>query len=69
MCTPNDGHFDLLEQALRAGKHVICEKPLATSITEAARLTELAAEAGVVTSVPFVLPLLPHGARSARMCA
>lgn len=59
ICTPNSSHFHLVEQALRAGKHVICEKPLATSLAEAARLTELAAEAGVVTAVPFVYRFYP----------
>lgn len=38
VCTPNATHFSLVEAALRAGKHVVCEKPLATSAAEAARL-------------------------------
>ncbi|MDA8300374.1 MAG: Gfo/Idh/MocA family oxidoreductase [Actinomycetota bacterium] len=54
ICTPNDSHFDLAQQALLAGKHVVCEKPLATTLAQAARLTDLAAEMGVVTAVPFV---------------
>src|SRR5579872_3140940 len=34
VCAPNDLHFPMATQALEAGKHVICEKPLATSIAE-----------------------------------
>ena len=30
ICTPNDQHLPLARRALAAGKHVICEKPLAT---------------------------------------
>jgi predicted dehydrogenase len=54
ICTPNHTHLEMAEAALAAGKHVICEKPLATSVADARRLTELAAGAGRVASVPFV---------------
>jgi predicted dehydrogenase len=54
ICTPNGLHRPLAELALRAGKHVVCEKPLATSAAEAAALTRLAAGQGVVAAVPFV---------------
>jgi D-xylose 1-dehydrogenase (NADP+, D-xylono-1,5-lactone-forming) len=39
---PNQGHVPLSAQALRAGKHVLCEKPLAVSAEEAAWLFEVA---------------------------
>jgi predicted dehydrogenase len=54
LCTPNGLHAQQAEAALRAGKHVVCEKPLATSATEADRLTETAEEVGRVLAVPFV---------------
>jgi predicted dehydrogenase len=59
ICTPNESHFDLAQRALRAGKHVVCEKPLTTSLTQSARLTRLAAETGVLTAVPFVYRYYP----------
>lgn len=42
ICAPNDLHFPMAMDALRAGKHVICEKPLATSIDEAKKMVALA---------------------------
>jgi len=42
ICTPNASHFKLAKAALEAGKHVLCEKPLATSVAEAQELVELA---------------------------
>jgi len=54
ICTPNRTHSEFAEAALAAGKHVICEKPLATSVLDARRLTELACGTGWVASVPFV---------------
>src|SRR5215471_4792019 len=44
VCTPNAMHFPIAKEALQAGKHVICEKPLATSVAEAKELVALAAE-------------------------
>ena len=48
LATPVRTHFDLAEAALRAGKGVLVEKPLATSVREARRLVELAGELGVL---------------------
>jgi predicted dehydrogenase len=42
ICTPNAAHFPMAKAALEAGKHVLCEKPLAVSTEEAAELVELA---------------------------
>jgi predicted dehydrogenase len=42
------------EQALAAGRPVVCEKPLATTVEDARRLTTAAAQAAVVATVPFV---------------
>jgi predicted dehydrogenase len=54
VCTPNSTHTEMARAALAAGKHVVCEKPLATSVADAQRLTDLAERVGRVASVPFV---------------
>jgi predicted dehydrogenase len=54
VCTPNHLHAPLAEAALHAGKHVVCEKPLATTAAEAERLLEAAQRSGRVATVPFV---------------
>jgi predicted dehydrogenase len=54
VCAPNDRHAPLAEAALRAGKHVVCEKPLATTAAEADRVLEVADASGLVATVPFV---------------
>ncbi|GAA1526722.1 Gfo/Idh/MocA family oxidoreductase [Agromyces terreus] len=65
VCTPNTTHAAIALAALEAGKHVICEKPLATSVADAERLRTLAAERGLVAAVPFVYRFHPM-AREAR---
>src|SRR5215475_8078193 len=44
VCVPNALHFPIAKDALEAGKHVICEKPLATSVAQAQELVKIAAE-------------------------
>ncbi|WP_426058856.1 Gfo/Idh/MocA family oxidoreductase [Hymenobacter sp. B1770] len=44
--TPSNTHFDLAQQALRAGKHVLLEKPVATSVAEMQTLWALAKQMG-----------------------
>ncbi len=50
--TPNETHFELAKQALLAGKHVVIDKPFATTSAEAKELKELAEKQGVVLA-PF----------------
>lgn len=59
ICTPNVFHAELAELAIRAGKHVICEKPLAVSVEQAEYLTRIAMEHGVIATVPFVYRYYP----------
>ena len=65
ICTPNAFHTEQALAVIAAGKHVICEKPLATTVGDAERLAEAAAAAGVVATVPFVYRFHPM-AREAR---
>lgn len=44
VCTPNSLHFEMSMAALRAGKHVLCEKPLASTVAEAEQMISLAKE-------------------------
>lgn len=46
ICTPNALHSPIALAALQAGKHVLCEKPLATTSAEVASLAEAARTAG-----------------------
>jgi predicted dehydrogenase len=64
VCTPNVLHGALVRLALGAGKHVVCEKPLATTAAEAEELTELATRAGLVAAVPFVYRYHPMAAEA-----
>lgn len=50
---PDAFHTPLSLQALAAGKHVLCEKPLATNYADARRMARAAAKAGVVNMVNF----------------
>jgi predicted dehydrogenase len=59
ICTPNNLHVPLAQAALEAGKHVICEKPLALDDAGAGRLVQLAASSGLGNAVPFVYRYYP----------
>jgi predicted dehydrogenase len=59
ICTPNHLHLPLAEAALAAGKHVICEKPLATDAAGAQRLVDAARESDRIAAVPFVYRYYP----------
>lgn len=57
--TPNSTHLGFALAAIEAGKHVICEKPLATSSADAQLLVDAASAAGVTATVPFVYRFHP----------
>jgi predicted dehydrogenase len=59
VCTPNHLHVPLAQAALEAGKHVVCEKPLALDDDGAAGLVEHADRLGLVGAVPFVYRYYP----------
>ena len=56
ICSPGSTHVDIAVAALEAGKHVLCEKPLANTVAEAelmAAAAAAAAERGVFAMVGF----------------
>ncbi len=59
ICTPNYLHYEIAKGALEAGKHVVCEKPLAISSSQAEELVALARERGLVGVTSFNLRYYP----------
>ena len=62
ICTPGDTHAEIAVAALEAGKHVLCEKPLANSVAEAeemAAAADRAAAQGVRAMVGFTYRRVP----------
>jgi predicted dehydrogenase len=53
IAVPNDAHAEIAIAAAQAGKHVICEKPLARTVEEARAMLEAVTSAGVVNMVAF----------------
>ena len=64
--SPNHLHYPQVKAALEAGKHVVCEKPLAMDSKESAELVALAQAKGLVNAVNFNIRFYPlaHHARS-----
>jgi predicted dehydrogenase len=52
-CTPNDLHKDVLIEAMRAGKHVYCDKPLAMNLAEAREVVSVAQQTGIQHQMTF----------------
>ena len=57
--TPNRLHFDQTVAALKAGKHVLCEKPLSMTSEESAKLVRLAKESKLATGVNYNIRFYP----------
>ncbi|MGC4971967.1 Gfo/Idh/MocA family protein [Streptomyces sp. DT199] len=72
ICTPGDSHAEIALAALAAGKHVLCEKPLANTVEEATSMALAAEEAharGQVAMVGFNYRRVPATAQARRMVA
>jgi predicted dehydrogenase len=67
ICTPNAQHYAMAKEALEAGKHVACEKPLATDLEDAQKLVALAAQKGVRNCVCHNLRYYPMVQQLRRM--
>jgi predicted dehydrogenase len=57
--TPNRFHFDMASRALRAGKHVMCEKPLAMDSKESSELVRIARDSGLEAGVNYNIRYYP----------
>lgn len=68
ICTPNSLHCEMTSAALSAGKHVACEKPLATTIEEAKKMAALAKQKELANCVVYNLRCYPQVQNMRRMC-
>jgi predicted dehydrogenase len=59
VCTPSATHFELSWAALEAGKHVLCEKPVAYDYADTLRAAALAERMGVKTKLGFTFRYSP----------
>ncbi len=64
ICAPTHLHHDMALQAARAGKHIICEKPLARSLAKGQEVIRVCREAGVKLLVGHVVRFFPEYARA-----
>ena len=51
--TPNDVHLETTRQAAQAGKHVFLDKPIANSVSDGRKITEICRQAGVVLGLGY----------------
>jgi predicted dehydrogenase len=61
VCTPNASHVPYAVTLMKAGKHVLCEKPLGVSLEDARQASEVARDTGVVNTMPFAYRFHPMG--------
>src|SRR3984885_1144837 len=67
ICTPNVTHYQIAKDALLAGKHVLCEKPLSVSVEEAQELVDLARKRSLRNCVCHNLRYYPMVQQMRRM--
>jgi predicted dehydrogenase len=60
LCTPTHLHYEMVLQAAAAGKHIICEKPLARSVEQAKEMLQACRSAGVRLLVAHVVRFFPE---------
>jgi predicted dehydrogenase len=53
ICTPNDSHAEIAIAAAKAGKHILCEKPLARNSAEAQTMVDAVRASGVTNMVAY----------------
>ena len=67
VCTPNALHYPIVKDAIQAGKHVICEKPLTTSVKLATEMAALARQAKIRNCTFHNLRFYPQVQQMRRM--
>lgn len=67
ICTPNNLHYMEAKAALKKGIHVVCEKPLATTIDQAEELVALAERTGLINAIHFNIRYYPIVRQMKRM--
>ena len=68
VCSPNSLHFEMVKAALEAGKHVVCEKPLASSVTEGDLMLSLAKEKALANCTLYNIRAYPQVQQMCAMC-
>lgn len=64
ICTPTHLHYEMVLQAARAGKHIVCEKPLARTAENAEEMVQICRDAGVKLLVAHVVRFFPEYAQA-----
>lgn len=60
ICLPPKMHAEVTIAALRAGKHVLCEKPIALDVADASRMVKAAQKSQRLLMIAHVLPFMPE---------
>jgi len=68
VCTPNRSHSPITVAALKAGKHVLCEKPMAATYKEAKAMYDTSVEMGKILSIGYQYRCMPPQLYLKEMC-
>ena len=68
VCTPNRSHSSITVDALEAGKHVMCEKPMATSYPEAKKMVDAAKKTGKLLTIGYQYRCMPAPLYLKKIC-
>jgi predicted dehydrogenase len=68
VCTPNRSHSPITVDALEAGKHVMCEKPMATSYAEAKKMSDAAKKTGKLLTIGYQYRCMPAPLYLKKVC-
>ncbi len=67
ICTPNIYHYETLKKAIKAGKHIYCEKPLSITYEQANEINELVKDKNIVNRIVFNNRFLPTVMRAKQL--